>query len=177
MMERLTIDEIIEHCERKTKIYEKSVGVEYLKTTSLTDCIKEYWEHKQVSEYLKELKQYRDLNEQGLMEANKWILCSKKMPPVETEVFIIAKRKYKVGEVRYITTTAMYEDGTVLENDSCWIWEDIEGEWDEENDCYIIPEGWWENRHYNPDDVYNNAVDDEVIAWQPMPPEYQPVEE
>lgn len=98
-----------------------------------------------------------------------WVACSEKMPPVETEVFIVAKRKYCGGEVKYITTTAMYEDGTVLENDSCWCWQDIEGEWDEENDCYIIPEGWWENRHYNPDDVYNNAVDDEVVAWQPLP--------
>ena len=101
--------------------------------------------------------------------SNGWIPCSVAMPPVETEVFIVAKRKYRGGEVRYITTTAMYEDGTVLENDSCWRWEDIEGEWDEENDCYIIPEGWWENRHYNPDEVYNNVIDDEVIAWQPIP--------
>ena len=105
--------------------------------------------------------------------SNDWIPCSVAMPPVETEVFIVAKRKYRGGEVRYITTTAMYEDGTVLENDSCWKWEDIEGEWDEENDCYIIPEGWWENRHYNPDEVFNNAVDDEVVAWQPLPQPYQ----
>ena len=105
---------------------------------------------------------------------NGWIPCSVAMPPVETEVLIVAKRKYRGGEVRYITTTAMYEDGTVLENDSCWRWEDIEGEWDEENDCYIIPEGWWEDRHYNPDEVYNNAVDDEVVAWQPLPQPYQP---
>ena len=106
--------------------------------------------------------------------SNGWIPCSEKMPPVETEVFIVAKRKYRGGEVRYITTTAMYEDGTVLENDSCWRWEDIEGEWDEENDCYIIPEGWWENRHYNTDEVYNNAVDDEVVAWHKLPQPYQP---
>lgn len=106
--------------------------------------------------------------------SNGWIPCSEQMPPVETEVFIVAKRKYRGGEVRYITTTAMYEDGTVLENDSCWYWQDIDGEWDEENDCYIIPEGWWEYRHYNPDDVYNNVIDDEVIAWQPLPEPYQP---
>lgn len=104
---------------------------------------------------------------------NGWIPCSKKMPLVETEVFIVAKRKYRSGEVQYITATAIYEDGTVLENDSCWRWENIDGDWDEENDCYIIPEGWWENRHYNPDDVYNNAVDDEVIAWQPLPEPYK----
>lgn len=106
--------------------------------------------------------------------SNGWIPCSVAMPPVETEVFIVAKRKYRGGEVRYITTTAMYEDGTVLENDSCWRWEDIDGEWDEENDCYIIPEGWWENRHYNTDEVYNNAVDDEVVAWHQLPQPYQP---
>lgn len=104
---------------------------------------------------------------------NGWIPCSQMMPKVETEVFILVKRKFKDGDFRYIRTTAMYEDGTVSENDSCWCWQDIEGEWDEENDCYIIPEGWWENRHYNPDDVCNNVVDDEVVAWQPMPPEYQ----
>ncbi len=104
---------------------------------------------------------------------NGWISCSEQMPPVETEVLILAKRKYKDGDSRYITTTAMYEDGTVLENDSCWYWENIDGAWDEENDCYIIPEGWWECRHYNPDDVYNNAVDDEVIAWQQLPEAYK----
>ena len=104
---------------------------------------------------------------------NGWILCSERMPTVETEVFIIAKRKFKDGDYTYIRTTAMYEDGKVSENDSCWFWQDIEGEWDEENDCYIIPQGWWESRHYNPDDIYNNAVDDEVVAWQPMPPEYK----
>ena len=105
---------------------------------------------------------------------NGWISCSERMPKVETEVFIIAKRKFKNGDYKYIRTTAMYEDGKVSENDSCWFWKDIEGEWDEENDCYIIPQGWWECRHYNPDNVYDNAVDDEVIAWQPMPAPYQP---
>lgn len=98
-----------------------------------------------------------------------WIYCSEKMPPVETEVYILTKRKYRSGDSKYICTMAMYEDGTVRENDSCWLWEEVDGEWDEEEDCLIIPEGWWESRHYNPDEVYNNAVDDEVIAWQPMP--------
>lgn len=42
-------------------------------------------------------------------------------------------------------------------------------DYDEENDQYLIPEGWWEYRHYNPDDVYNNAVDDVVTHWMPLP--------
>ncbi|MDD7637240.1 MAG: DUF551 domain-containing protein [Clostridiales bacterium] len=105
---------------------------------------------------------------------NGWIPVEKRLPEVETEVLVVARRRFKSGECRYIITTAMYEDGTVSEYDSCWSWEDIEGEYDEENDCYIIPEGWWENRHYNPDEVYNNVVDDEVVAWQPLPEPYQP---
>lgn len=34
---------------------------------------------------------------------------------------------------------------------------------------YLIPEGWWEYRHYNPDDVYNCCLDDIVIGWMPLP--------
>lgn len=105
---------------------------------------------------------------------NGWISCSERMPEVETKVLIFAKRKYKDGGVRNIVTTAMYEDGTMSENDSNWRWEDIDGEWDEENDCYIIPEGWWEDKIYNYDGELNNAVDDKVIAWQPLPQPYKP---
>lgn len=64
-MERLTIDEIIEHCERKTGMYEKTCDVEYLETAVMGNRIKEYWEHKQVAEYLRKLKDYEDLEEQG----------------------------------------------------------------------------------------------------------------
>ena len=64
-MERLTIDEIIEHCDRKTGMYEKACDVKYLETAVMGNRIKEYWEHKQVSEYLRKLKGYEDLDEQG----------------------------------------------------------------------------------------------------------------
>lgn len=105
---------------------------------------------------------------------NGWISVDDELPPVETEVLIVAKRKWRNGTCRYITTTAMYEDGTVLENNSCWRWEDIEGEWNEEEDCYIIPEGWWEHKHYNGDCELNHEVDDKVLAWQPLPEPYTP---
>ena len=64
-MERLTIDEIIEHCDRKTGMYEKACDVKYLETAVMGNRIKEYWEHKQVSEYLRKLKDYEELDEQG----------------------------------------------------------------------------------------------------------------
>ena len=98
-----------------------------------------------------------------------WIPVEERLPEVETEVLIHARRKYTGGHIKDIITTAMYEDGTVRENDSCWRWEDVDGEWDEEEDCLIIPEGWWENKHYNPDGELNLAVDDKVIEWMPLP--------
>ena len=50
-------------------------------------------------------------------------------------------------------------------------------EWDDTEDCGIIPEGWWENRHFNPDEVYNNPVDRNVVAWQPLPKPYESEDE
>lgn len=64
-MERLTINEIIEHCDRKTEMYEKACDIKYLETAVMGNGIKEYWEHKQVAEYLRKFKDYEDLEEQG----------------------------------------------------------------------------------------------------------------
>ena len=115
------------------------------------------------------------------LERRKWIPCTPEtMPECEQEVLICTKKKV-VGKNAYIDsiiTPALYEDGTMLEIDSKWRWEDIDyDKWDEESDCGIIPEGWWENRHFNPDDVYNNVVDREVVAWMPLPEPYREVEE
>lgn len=104
---------------------------------------------------------------------NGWIPCSERLPKVETEVLILAKRKIRDGYFRYIRTTAMYEDGTVSKSDSHWYWYDIECEYDKENECYIVPKGWREIKHYNPDECCKNKVDDEVIAWQPLPDPYK----
>ena len=98
---------------------------------------------------------------------NKWIPTSERLPEVEVEVLICTKN----GTI----TTAHYEDGQVREVDSIWSWDNLYdyAYYDEEVNDYIIPEGWWEYRHYNPDEVYNNAVEDEVVAWMPLPGKYE----
>lgn len=100
-----------------------------------------------------------------MKEQRTWIPVSERLPKPEEEVLVTAVRRYKNMECEYIIAPAIYEDGTVLEWDSTWSWEDIDGEWDEENDCQIIPEGWWENRRYNPECTYNCPIDDEVIVF------------
>ena len=92
---------------------------------------------------------------------NNWISVKDRLPKPEEEVFIYTQN----GTV----TTAIYEDGKMSTDDSIWCWYDLDFVYDEENDTYLIPEGWWEYRHYNPDDVYNFAVDDVVTHWMPLP--------
>lgn len=98
-----------------------------------------------------------------------WISVKDKLPEPETEVLILANRILADGRSYKIITTAMYEDGTVNTDDSIWCWYDMDFDYDEENDKYLIPEGWWEHRYYNPDDVLNNPVDDFVTHWMPLP--------
>lgn len=96
----------------------------------------------------------------------RWIPITERLPKPETEVMIVCNRNGR----RFIAT-AIHEDGTLFEKDSKWFWNDVwtYGDYDEERDDYIIPEGWWESRCFTPDDVYNCPVDCEVTHWMPMP--------
>lgn len=85
-----------------------------------------------------------------------WVSVEDRPPEAETDVLIACDRNgYR------FTCPAIYEDGKTLTQDSVWNWNEIEcyGSYDEELDDYYIPEGWWENRQFNTDDVYNNPVD------------------
>ena len=100
-MERLTIDEIIEHCDRKTSMYEKACDVKHLETTTMNNPIKEYWEHKQVAEYLRKLKVYEDLEEQGKLV---------KLPCKDVYYIVdINNPKYAMVMKRPIRELAIYE--------------------------------------------------------------------
>lgn len=111
-------------------------------------------------------KQVKEIIKKHLSENDGWIPVEDGMPECEQEVFILTERGTE--------TTALYEDGKMPESKSKWNWNDIQGEWDDKEDCMIIPDGWWEYRHFNPDDVYNNIVDEKVIAWRPLPEPYNP---
>lgn len=90
-----------------------------------------------------------------------WIPAEKLKPKYETKVFILTDKGTK--------TTAIYEDGTMPVEDSIWFWDDaMDFIYDEDRDLYLVPEGWWEYRHFNPDEVYNNKIDEKVISWRPM---------
>ena len=64
-MERLTIDEVIEHCNKTCDMTEKIAKARGHELESIES--NQFWEHYQVRAWLKELKQYKYLEEQGLL--------------------------------------------------------------------------------------------------------------
>ena len=103
-----------------------------------------------------------------VVKRREWISVDERLPEVETTVLVLATRKYKTKEGLAIPviTRAMYEDGTVPRDDSCWFWEDIDFIYDEENDIAYIPEGWWEDLAYGDE---CGAIDYSVTHWMPLP--------
>ena len=95
-----------------------------------------------------------------------WISVEDALPVSETEVLAVCNRNGYVFVV-----PAIYEAGEVLRGKSVWNWNDIEeyGVYNEKLDDWYVPTGWWENRQFNPDDVYNNPVDCSVTHWMPLP--------
>lgn len=106
----------------------------------------------------------------ALREKQRRIPVAERLPEPETEVLAVCNQN---GYIFVIP--AIYEDGKLLTQESAWNWSDIYcyGLYDEEADDYYIPEGWWENRKFNPDDVYNNPVDCEVTHWMSLPEELE----
>ena len=106
----------------------------------------------------------REMPAAGVMP--KWISVEDKLPENEMEVLVVCVR----NGFRFVCPV-IYEDGTVLAQDSIWNWYELDnyGTYSEENDDYFVPEGWWENRQFTPDDVYNNPVDCAVTHWAPLP--------
>lgn len=96
--------------------------------------------------------------------APKWISVKDRLPKPEQEVLAVCRKRYGL-----LVVPAIYENGEVDTDDSNWHWYDCDFPYDEENDVYIIPEGWWENRHFNPEDTFNCPIDVAVTHWMPLP--------
>lgn len=111
-------------------------------------------------------KNIQSIMELPAVSVPQWISVKDRLPEVETEVLVVCDRK----GFRFVCP-AIYEDGTVLTQDSTWNWYELDnyGTYSEEHDDYFVPQGWWENRQFTTDDVYNNPVDCTVTHWMPLP--------
>lgn len=93
-MERLTIDEVIEHCNKTCDMTEKIAKARGHELESIES--KQFWEHYQVREWLKELKSYRDAEEQGLLlrlpcKVGDTVYCLRKIIPTTYSNYVCEK--------------------------------------------------------------------------------------
>ena len=94
-----------------------------------------------------------------------WIPCSEKMPS-ET---VIATVETKVFKHRYVCE-AVWIPRWTWKASFYFEWEDC-SEYKEEDDEYYVLEGWYERVH-NWDEYEYVAINDNVIAWMPIPIPY-----
>ena len=102
--------------------------------------------------------------------AQEWISVEDRLPENEQDVIICAKRRHYSNQNRFIriVAKAFYTDGKHDTEHTAYAWNNdyIDMEYDEENDAYLIPEGWWESIEYGEE---FSAVSDFVTHWMPLP--------
>ena len=97
--------------------------------------------------------------------SSSWISVKDKLP--ETGVYVLAVCKVSTigGGEGYYICDAFY---TSKFSHFARNWDDMECDYNEENDEYYFPEGWWEVIR-NWDNYSCVAIEDEVVYWMPLP--------
>ena len=103
---------------------------------------------------------------------SEWISVKDRLPENEQDVIICSERRHYSDPNRFIRiiVKAFYTDGKHDTEHTAYAWSsdymDMDMEYNEENDAYLIPEGWWESVEYGEE---FSAVSDFVTHWMPLP--------
>lgn len=97
----------------------------------------------------------------------KWISVKDAMPKNEKPVLIATKWSL-MGMRGMAVSCGIHTDGKTYTGDSDYNWSDGDADlvYDEDEDEYIVPEGWWESVRYT---EQFSAVDEPVLYWMPLP--------
>ena len=98
-------------------------------------------------------------------EERRWIPVTERLPENETDVLVAYTRKGVRGCSYSGVCTAFHTDGRTRTENSSYDWE-IDMDYNEEVDAYIVPEGWWETVDFGEEFF---AVDAVVTHWMPLP--------
>jgi hypothetical protein len=101
-----------------------------------------------------------------------WIPISERLPENDNPVEVTARRKE--GARGYFIYKACYvAPHTQTTEDYGWDIGNVDGEYDEENDCFWVPECWYEDNAIA--DNGNYILDDEfdILAWRELPEPYK----
>lgn len=94
----------------------------------------------------------------------KWVLCSERLP----EDTVIVTAETKTFKHKYVCEAVWIPRWSkIAEYDN---WEDC-SEYNEDEDEYYVLEGWYERVH-NWDEYSFVGIEDDVIAWMPLPKPY-----
>jgi hypothetical protein len=103
---------------------------------------------------------------------NRWIPVSERLPENENPVEVTARRKE--GAKGYFIYKAHYiAPHTKTTEDYGWEESNVDCEYDKENDCYWVPECWYEDNaiEENGNWILNDEFD--ILAWKPLPTPYK----
>ena len=97
----------------------------------------------------------------------KWISVEERLPKNEKPVLIATKWSL-MGMHGMAVSCGFYTNGKTFTGNSDYNWNDGDCDliYDEEEDEYIVPEGWWESVRYT---EQFSAVDEPVTHWMPLP--------
>ena len=100
--------------------------------------------------------------------APEWISVEDRLPKDRKSVNVVVEHKREDGKIFRFVMTASHIGHHEIEAEE---WPDYDGdmEYDEENDCFWIPENWYEDNFM--EDNMNYLICDEyrVTHWMPLP--------
>jgi hypothetical protein len=105
---------------------------------------------------------------------NGWIPVDSK-PDSDRPVEVTARRK--TGARGYFVLKACYvAPHTQTTEDYGWDIGNVDGEYDEEKDCYWIPECWYEDNAISDNEnwILNDEYD--ILAWRELPESWKPIQ-
>lgn len=95
-----------------------------------------------------------------------WIPVTERLPEPEQEVLVCVRSK--ISNYRYVCCAMHVPENWYRQiSDFCWDFECCD-EYDEEQDDYIVKQGWYESIH-NWDDYSVVGIEDIVTHWIPIP--------